>query len=105
MTEINLYCDESGQMERDQVPVMVLGAISCPADRAARVARDLRRIKQKHGMGHGHPERFEVKWSKVSASRWSVTAVCIRSGFRTFADANASAGRAPSCAKERAIGW
>jgi hypothetical protein len=68
MAAINLYCDESGHLERDQVPVMVLGAVSCPAASAARVARDLRRIKQKHGMGHGHPERFEVKWSKVSAS-------------------------------------
>jgi hypothetical protein len=68
MAEINLYCDESGHLERDQVPVMVLGAISCPTGSAARVARDLRRIKQKHGMGHGHPELFEAKWSKVSAS-------------------------------------
>ena len=68
MAEINLYCDESGHLERDQVPVMVLGAISCPRSSAARVARDLRRIKQKHGMGRGHPADFEVKWSKVSAS-------------------------------------
>lgn len=68
MAAINLYCDESGHLERDQVPVMVLGAIACPAGSAAKVARDLRKIKQKHGMGHGHPERFEVKWSKVSAS-------------------------------------
>jgi hypothetical protein len=68
MAETNLYCDESGHLERDQVPVMVLGAISCPAASAAKVARDLRSIKRKHGMGHGHPERFEVKWSKVSAA-------------------------------------
>lgn len=68
MAEINLYCDESGHLERDQVPVMVLGAISCPAGSAARVARDLRGIKQKHGMGHGNPAGFEAKWSKVSAS-------------------------------------
>lgn len=68
MAEINLYCDESGHLERDQVPVMVLGAISCPAGSAARIARDLRKIKQKHGMGHGNPAGFEAKWSKVSAS-------------------------------------
>jgi hypothetical protein len=68
MAEINLYCDESGHLERDQVPVMVLGAISCPAGSAARIARDLRAIKQKHGMGHGNPAGFEAKWSKVSAS-------------------------------------
>lgn len=68
MPEINLYCDESGHLERDQVPVMVLGAISCPAGSASRVARELRRIKQRHGMGHGDPASFEAKWSKVSAS-------------------------------------
>jgi hypothetical protein len=68
MAEINLYCDESGHLERDQVPVMVLGAISCPAGNASRVARELRRIKQRHGMGHGDPASFEAKWSKVSAS-------------------------------------
>ena len=68
MAEINLYCDESGHLERDQVPVMVLGAISCPTRTAPRIARDLRRIKRKHGMGHEDPASFEVKWSKVSRS-------------------------------------
>lgn len=68
MAETNLYCDESGHLERDQVPVMVLGAISCPAGSASRVARELRRIKQRHGMGHESPADFEAKWSKVSAS-------------------------------------
>lgn len=68
MAEINLYCDESGHLERDEVPVMVLGAISCPASVASRIARDLRGIKRAHRMGHEDPARFEVKWSKVSAS-------------------------------------
>ncbi len=25
-------------------------------------------MKATHGLGHGHPERLEAKWSKVSAS-------------------------------------
>lgn len=66
MSLINVYCDESGHLENDQIPVMVLGALSCPADRSAATARALRRIKQKHGMGHGSPGAFEVKWKKVS---------------------------------------
>jgi hypothetical protein len=68
MPDINLYCDESGHLERDQVPVMVLGAIACPTTSASRIARDLRGIKRRHGMGHGNPAGFEAKWSKVSAS-------------------------------------
>lgn len=47
---------------------MVLGALLCPTERARVVARRLRAVKGTHGMGHGHPERFEVKWSKVSES-------------------------------------
>lgn len=66
MVDINLYCDESGHLENDRNRVMVLGVLACPADRVQRTARDLRAIKKRHGMGHGHPERFEVKWSKVS---------------------------------------
>lgn len=68
MAEFNLYCDESGHLERDQVPVMVLGAVMCPTRSAGRIARDLRRIKRRHGMGHDEPASFEVKWSKVSRS-------------------------------------
>lgn len=68
MAEFNLYCDESGHLERDQVPVMVLGAVMCPTRSAGRIARDLRRIKRRHGLGHDKPASFEVKWSKVSRS-------------------------------------
>lgn len=67
MTLINLYCDESGHLENDRINVMVLGVLSCPASQVASTARALRRIKQKHGMGHGNPAAFEVKWSKVSS--------------------------------------
>ena len=42
----------------------------CPRTRVRAIARRLREVKHSHGMGHGHPEWFEVKWSKVSASRY-----------------------------------
>lgn len=68
MAEFNVYCDESCHLQTDQSQVMVLGALLCPRDRAGPVARRLRAVKDAHGLGHGHPERFEAKWSKVSAS-------------------------------------
>jgi uncharacterized protein DUF3800 len=68
MAEFNIYCDESCHLEADQDGVMVLGALLCPRSRVRAVAKRLRDVKRAHGMGHDHPERFEVKWSKVSAS-------------------------------------
>ncbi|MFL5384203.1 MAG: DUF3800 domain-containing protein [Longimicrobiaceae bacterium] len=63
---INLYCDESCHLENDRIPVMVLGALACPTPASRWVADRLREIKRRHGMGHGRPWEFEVKWSKVS---------------------------------------
>jgi hypothetical protein len=62
MKSINIYCDESGHLERDQVPVMVLGALWCDADKAREIAVRIREIKQEHGL----PRYHEVKWTKVS---------------------------------------
>lgn len=61
----NLYCDESCHLPNDQQPLMVLGVVACPAEKAREVAVRLREIKLAHGI-HTH---FEVKWNKVSASR------------------------------------
>jgi len=49
----NLYCDESCHLERDRIPVMTLGCVWCPTERAAVFAKRLR----------------EIKWSKVSAGK------------------------------------
>ncbi len=59
---INIYCDESGHLPNDRLPVMVLGAVWCPAEKAREIAVRLREIKAHHGC----PPGFEVKWSKVS---------------------------------------
>lgn len=70
---LNIYCDESCHLEKDGCPVMVLGAITCPAERAAAIAVDLRAIKERFAPRSrtrpDHPDAFEVKWTKVGPGR------------------------------------
>lgn len=61
----NLYCDESCHLENDGQKAMVLGAVWCPDDKRAEIAKRLREIKQRHGL----PADFEVKWTKVSSGQ------------------------------------
>lgn len=61
----NIYCDESCHLEHDQHDVMVLGALSCPTDKARKIAADLRGIKNEHGL----PAGLELKWTKVSGAK------------------------------------
>lgn len=63
MTTYNVYCDESCHLEQDHIPVMVLGAVWCPKNTSKRIGRDIRAIKEKHGL----KPYFEIKWTKVSA--------------------------------------
>lgn len=65
MDTFNIYCDESCHLEKDRQPIMLLGAIWCPTDKAREIAARLREIK----VGHGLKPTFEIKWSKVSPSR------------------------------------
>jgi len=58
----NVYCDESCHLEHDKQPVMVLGAVWCPMEKAHEVAIRIREIKQRHGLSCS----FEIKWVKVS---------------------------------------
>ena len=62
---INIYCDESCHLEHDHQPLMVLGAVWCPTDKTAEMAKRLREFKAKHRM----PERYELKWRTVSKGR------------------------------------
>jgi len=59
---INVYCDESGHLEHDNIGVMILGAVWCPIDKARQIAVNLREIKFRNGL----PTNFELKWTKVS---------------------------------------
>lgn len=66
MTEtFNLYCDESCHLPNDGQPVMVLGVVWCPLDKAREIGVRLREIKVAHGLAPS----FEVKWSKVSPGK------------------------------------
>jgi hypothetical protein len=61
----NVYCDESCHLLHDQKDIMVLGAITCPEEKARETAVRLREIKEKHNL----PPHFEVKWTKVSPGK------------------------------------
>ncbi len=61
----NVYCDESCHLRYDKSPVMILGAVSCPSEHKREIFEDIRAIKVKHGLD----SRFEIKWTKVSASK------------------------------------
>jgi hypothetical protein len=66
MSEIyNIYCDESCHLEHDNIPVMVLGAVWCPADSVRAIAERIRELKLKNGLSR----YFETKWIKVSTAR------------------------------------
>jgi Protein of unknown function (DUF3800) len=62
---LNIYCDESGHLEFDRVPVMVLGALWCPKDKARETAIRIREIKVQHGLS----VRTEAKWNRVSTAK------------------------------------
>lgn len=61
----NVYCDESCHLKNDDSNVMILGAVSCPSEYKRKIYEDIREIKVKHGLD----SRFEIKWTKVSASK------------------------------------
>lgn len=62
---INIYCDESCHLENDGQPLMVLGAVWCPKDKTAEIAKRLRELKAEHNM----PDGYELKWTSVSKGR------------------------------------
>ena len=64
-TAVNIYCDESTHLPHDQMPYMVLGAITCPQSQSRAIHQHLRELRSKHGLARD----FEIKWSKVSPSK------------------------------------
>ena len=61
----NFYCDESLHLPNDHSKIMVLGGIWCPKDKAPTINKEIREIKSKHGI------RTELKWVKLSSSKYS----------------------------------
>lgn len=60
-----VFCDESCHLQKDDSPVMILGAMYCPSDKRKEIYSDIRAIKERHGLN----SRFEIKWTKVSESK------------------------------------
>ncbi|MCP4710273.1 MAG: DUF3800 domain-containing protein [Planctomycetes bacterium] len=66
MTEsYNIYCDESCHLEHELIPIMVLGCVWSLVDKTIEISQRIREIKAKHNMSNS----FEIKWTKVSASK------------------------------------
>ena len=61
----NIYCDESCHLEHDNIPVMVLGAISCEKKHRKKVFKEIGEIKIKHNIG----KNSEIKWSRISMNK------------------------------------
>jgi len=62
---VNIYCDESGHLQADGHPFMVIGAVWCPLDKSREISVRLREIREKHGL----PSAFEIKWTNVSPAK------------------------------------
>lgn len=61
----NIYCDESCHLERDGIPVMAWGAVTCQAGEARAISEAIRDLKAQHGLAR----TFEAKWTKVSPAK------------------------------------
>lgn len=75
----NIYCDESCHLEKDQIPVMVLGAVWCPLGRCSEVSKRLRALKSEHGLSRN----FELKWVKVSPAKLAFYEAAVDEFFMT----------------------
>lgn len=74
MSELfNIYCDESCHLENDGQKAMVLGAVWCPEAKRLEIAERLREIKARHKL----PRDFEIKWTKVGATKLQFYLDCI----------------------------
>lgn len=64
----NIYCDESGHIENDNLQVMVLGGVWCSLEKTRKITLRVKEIKVRHGLA----KDFEVKWTKISPSKISL---------------------------------
>ena len=62
--QVHIYCDESCHLEHDHQSAMVLGAVSCPADKRHSVGRAIKALKARHGIAATR----EIKWTQVAPS-------------------------------------
>lgn len=62
---IRVICDESGHLEKDNIPVMVIGALYVEAAEVPRITTLIKNLKKTHGI---NPNQ-ELKWSNISPSK------------------------------------
>lgn len=68
MSEYNIYCDESCHLPNDDADIMVIGGLSCPKEKTEIINKIIRQIKENHGV-----YKFaEIKWTKVSESKYEM---------------------------------
>jgi hypothetical protein len=60
-TVLQLYCDESRHLPHDKEPFLLLGMVSCPADKVRKYHLELRDLARSHGL----TDAYEVKWTHV----------------------------------------
>src|SRR5690606_29966837 len=58
---LHLYCDESRHLPHDREPFMLLGLVSCPADKVRVYHLELRALCREHGL----TDDYEMKWTHV----------------------------------------
>lgn len=58
---LHLYCDESRHLPHDGEPFMLLGLVSCPAEKARAYHLELRALCREHGL----TDDYELKWTHV----------------------------------------
>lgn len=61
----NVYCDESCHLQNDNQKALVLGAVWIKKECSGSTFRDLKALKEKHGLSR----HFEAKWTKVSQAK------------------------------------
>lgn len=61
----HLYCDESCHLPSDGQPNMLLGLVSCPAEKVSAAHGALRQLAKEAGF----EPHFEAKWTKLSPAR------------------------------------
>ncbi len=62
---LHWYGDESRHLPYDRAPIMLLGGMSCPADKVSAAHAELAALWAAHGL----PAHFEAKWTKVSPAK------------------------------------
>ena len=60
-TVVHLYCDESRHLPHDREPFMLLGLVTCPAERVRACHLELRDLARQHGL----TDDYEMKWTHV----------------------------------------